>query len=62
MDALSDPRAFMSANQKKEDKLKELGIEESDTSNKASGLGAAKPAAEEEIKRGAFIFLAVLKN
>lgn len=51
MDALSDPRAFMSANQKRDDKLKEMGIEESETS-KAAATGGAKPAPEEEIKRG----------
>lgn len=51
MDALSDPRAFMSANQKRDDKLKEMGIEESETS-KAAATGGAKPPPEEEIKRG----------
>ncbi len=51
MDALSDPRAFMSANQKRDDKLKEMGIEESETS-KAAATGGSKPAPEEEIKRG----------
>lgn len=58
MDALSDPRAFMSANKQRDEKMKEMGIEESETS-KAAATGGAKPAAaEEEIKRGkSFIYL-----
>ena len=57
MDALSDPRAFMSANKQRDEKLKEMGIEESETS-KAAATGGAKPAAaEEEIKRGNIRFV-----
>ena len=55
MDALSDPRAFMSANKQKDEKLKELGIEESESSKTANTGGAAKaakPQQEEEVKRG----------
>lgn len=50
MDALSDPRAFMSAKAKQDTKLKEMGIEESETS-KTNAAGGAKPQ-EEEVKRG----------
>lgn len=56
MDALSDPRAFMSANKQRDEKMKEMGIEETETS-KAAAVGASKPAPEEEIKRGSFPLL-----
>lgn len=52
MDALSDPRAFMTANKQRDNKMKEMGIEESESS-KAAATGGAKPQqAEEEVKRG----------
>lgn len=41
MDALSDPRAFMSGQNKRDDQMKSLGIEESDAS-KAAQTGANK--------------------
>ncbi|XP_046642966.1 1-phosphatidylinositol 4,5-bisphosphate phosphodiesterase-like isoform X1 [Daphnia pulicaria] len=51
MDALSDPRAFMSANKERDNKLKEMGIEESEQSKAAVTGGKPAPAAEEEVKR-----------
>ena len=57
MDALSDPRAFMSANKERDNKLKEMGIEESEQSKAAVTGGKPAPAAEEEVKRGEFLFL-----
>lgn len=60
MDALSDPRAFMSANKQKDEKLKELGIEESEnskTANTGGGKQPVKPQQEEEIKRGGWLVL-----
>ena len=41
MDALSDPRAFMSVQKKRDDQMKSLGIEETDES-KAAATGAGK--------------------
>lgn len=51
MDALSDPRAFMSANKERDNKLKDMGIEESETSKAALTGGKPAPAPEEEVKR-----------
>lgn len=46
MAALSDPRAFLSAQEKRNDQLKQMGIEETDIQNipgvPASGGGGAK--------------------
>ena len=55
MDALSDPRAFMSANKQKDDKMKELGIEESENSKSANTGGSKAPQEEENVKRGGII-------
>lgn len=46
MDALSDPRAFLSAQEKREQQMKAMGIEASDIDTKAlkGGKGGAKPA------------------
>ncbi|XP_047485673.1 1-phosphatidylinositol 4,5-bisphosphate phosphodiesterase-like [Penaeus chinensis] len=45
MDALSDPRAFLSAQEKREQQMKAMGIEASDIDTKAlkGGKGGAKP-------------------
>ena len=54
MDALSDPRAFMSGQNKRDDQMKLLGIEETDAS-KAASMGSKGPAnatEQAEIKRG----------
>ncbi|XP_042209261.1 1-phosphatidylinositol 4,5-bisphosphate phosphodiesterase-like isoform X2 [Homarus americanus] len=50
MDALSDPRAFLSAQEKREEQMKAMGIEASDIDTKAlkgggGKAGGAKPAA-----------------
>ncbi|KAK3893424.1 hypothetical protein Pcinc_002748 [Petrolisthes cinctipes] len=51
MDALSDPRAFLSAQEKREQQMKAMGIEASDIDTKAlkggktGGAGGAKPGA-----------------
>lgn len=44
MDALSDPRAFLSAQEKREQQMKAMGIEASDIDTKAlkGGKGGAK--------------------
>jgi hypothetical protein len=60
MDALSDPRAFMSANKERDNKLKEMGIEESEQSKAAVTGGKPAPAAEEEVKRGKFSIFAII--
>ena len=51
MDALSNPNAFASGQAKKDEKMKELGIEESAQSKAATTGGKVK---EEEVKRGQF--------
>ncbi len=65
MDALSDPRAFMSGQQKRDDQMKSLGIEESDAS-KAALAGAGKTPGNKlvdqtEEKRGSSTFLSLGK-
>lgn len=48
MDALSDPRAFMSAQEKRENQMKAMGIEAADLNTKdvkIVGKGSKKPSA-----------------
>lgn len=59
MDALSDPRAFLSAQEKREQQMKAMGIEATDIDTKAlkggkgGGGGGAKPGAGPGAKPGA---------
>lgn len=59
MDALSDPRAFLSAQEKREQQMKAMGIEATDIDTKAlkggksGGAGGAKPGAGPGAKSGA---------
>lgn len=55
MDALSDPRAFLSAQDKRAQQMKAMGIEETDINTKdlqTGNAGAAKKAPKEEEKKG----------
>lgn len=59
MDALCDPRAFLSANEKRAEQLKALGIEETDISDnvieskgKDAKAGGDKGGAKKEEKKG----------
>ena len=52
MDALSNPNAFASGQKQKDEKMKELGIEESAQSKAATTGGKVK---DEEVKRGQYI-------
>lgn len=46
----------MSANKERDNKLKDMGIEESETSKAALTGGKPAPAPEEEVKRGEYYF------
>ena len=57
MDALCDPRAFLSANEKRAEQLKALGIEETDISDnviesKGKDKGGDKGGGKKEEKKG----------
>ena len=63
MAALSDPRAFLSGQEKRAQQMKAMGIEETDINTKdvvsSDGSGAAKAKGEEEKKKGdSFFFFA----
>ena len=69
MDALSDPRAFMSAQEKREQQMKAMGIEAADIntkdikivgkgSNKATGSGCG-PGKERQEEKGDWDFLSI---
>ena len=59
MDALSNPNAFASGQAKKDEKMKELGIEESAQSKAATTGGKVK---DEEVKRGQLFLLEMLNE
>lgn len=55
MDALSDPRAFLSAQEKRAQQMKAMGIEETDINTQGLAIGSgenSKKANKEEEKKG----------
>lgn len=63
MDALSDPRAFLSAQEKRVAQMKAMGIEESDVQTNDLKLGSVKATAKrDDTKKGIVVYNLLLKE